>query len=144
ILKEDFGKYGIEMKINQYEWAVFVKNLDDRNFDAATLGWRLGVESDPYQIWHSSQVEEGSNFVGFKSREADELIEKAREEFDRGKRQALYHRFHRILHEEQPYTFLFCSPSLVAIDRRFENVKIYPLGPDPVEWKLSAGLAEGA
>ena len=48
-----------------------------------TLGWSLGVESDPYQLWHSSQAEEGSNFVGFKNPRADILIEQAREEFSR-------------------------------------------------------------
>jgi peptide/nickel transport system substrate-binding protein len=46
----------------------------------------------------------------------------------------MYRRFHRILHEEQPYTFLFSRDSLVALNKRFENVKVYPLGPDSTEW----------
>jgi peptide/nickel transport system substrate-binding protein len=38
------------------------------------------------------------------------------------------------MHEEQPYTFLFVNESLVAVDRRFENVNVYPLGLDTSEW----------
>ena len=134
ILQENLKKVGIEMTIRQLEWALFTQLLDDRAFDAVTLGWRLPVLADPYQVWHSSQADKGSNFVGFVNEEADRIIVDARSEFDREKRSAMYRRFHRILHEEQPYTFLFSRDSLVALDKRFENVKVYPLGPDSTEW----------
>ncbi|MDT8395794.1 MAG: peptide-binding protein [bacterium] len=138
VLKEEFSKVGIEMTIRPLEWALFTQVLDDRTYDAVTLGWSLPVEADPYQVWHSSQVESGSNHVGFSNREADRIIEEARVTFDKEARVKLYRRFHRILHEEQPYTFLFVGESLVAIDRRFENVNIYPLGIDTTEWWVPA------
>lgn len=139
ILKEDLKKAGIDMEIRQIEWALFTKNLDDRKFDAVTLGWVFGVEQDPYQVWHSSQAERGSNFVGFKNGEADRLIEEGRQEFDREKRAALYQRLHGLIDQVQPYTFLFSSPYLVALDRRFSNVKVYPGGMDPLEWRVVDG-----
>jgi peptide/nickel transport system substrate-binding protein len=134
ILKEELDRVGIDMQIRKTEWAVFTTRLNERRFDAVTLAWSMGVESDPYQIWHSSQAERGSNFVGFKNVEADRLIEEARTEFDRKKRIELYRRFSRIVHEEQPYTFLFCRKSTVALHKRFKGVKVYPLGLDPLEW----------
>ncbi len=139
ILKEDLQKVGIEMEIRRIEWAVFIKNLDERNFDAVTLSWVFGFEQDPYQVWHSSQAEKGSNFVGFKNAEADRLIEKGRTEFDRDKRAALYRKLSDLIDDEQPYTFLFSSPSLVALQKRFTNVKVYPAGMDPLEWKVNLG-----
>lgn len=138
VLKESLGKVGIEMSIRQLEWALFTQLLDDRAFDAVTLGWRLAVEADPYQLWHSSQAEKGSNLVGFRNEEADGIIERGRSEFDKEKRVLMYRRFHRILHEEQPYTFLFVSESLVALDKRFSNVVRYPLGLDAAEWYVPA------
>jgi peptide/nickel transport system substrate-binding protein len=134
ILKEELSKVGIEMSIRPLEWALFTRMLDDRNFDAVIMGWSLPVEADPYQVWHSSQVEKGSNFIGFFDREADLIIEEGRVTFDKEKRVKLYRRFHQIMHEEQPYTFLFVNESLVAVDRRFENVNVYPLGLDTSEW----------
>jgi peptide/nickel transport system substrate-binding protein len=138
ILKEELTKVGIEMSIRPLEWALFTKMLDDRNFDAVIMGWSLPVEADPYQVWHSSQTEKGSNFIGFSNREADLIIEEARVTFEKEKRVQLYRRFHQIMHEEQPYTFLFVNESLVAVDRRFESVNVYPLGLDTSEWWVPA------
>jgi peptide/nickel transport system substrate-binding protein len=134
MLQESLAKVGIEMSIRQLEWALFTQLLDDRAYDAVTLGWSLPVIADPYQVWHSSQAREGSNYIGFVNEEADRILERARSEFDRDKRAEMYRRFHRILHEEQPYTFLFNRDNLVAIGTRFANVIEYPLGPDSTEW----------
>ncbi|HOM88930.1 MAG TPA: peptide-binding protein, partial [Spirochaetota bacterium] len=135
--KEDFAKVGIQMDINRYEWSVFVNKIDKRDFDAVTLGWSLSWEGDPYQLWHSSEVKAGSNFCYFINREADEIIEKARKEFDVNKRIALYRRFHEIIHDEQPYTFLYCTPALVAVSKRFTNVIVHKRGLNYVEWKVT-------
>lgn len=104
------------------------------------MGWSLDVEQDPYQLWHSSQAEKGSNYVAFISEEADRLMEEARLEFDHEKRAALYHRLSAIIHEEQPYTYLYCTKALVAVDKRFRNVKVYPRGLDSTEWWVPAKL----
>ena len=129
IAREDFAKAGIMLTVNPVEWSVYTQRLDEWNFDVCALGWiNNGWESDPYQIWHSSQADlkKSSNHIGFKNAEADTIIETARREFDVQKRIALYHRFHQILHEEQPYTFLVTPYSLVAQDQRFRNAKVYP------------------
>ncbi|MCC6712844.1 MAG: peptide-binding protein [Candidatus Dadabacteria bacterium] len=140
ILKEELDGMGIDMTIRKTEWAVFTTRLNERNFDAVTLAWSMGIESDPYQIWSSTQAESGSNFIGFKNAEADRLIETARKEFDRDKRIKLYRRFSEIIHEEQPYTFLFCRKATVAVNKRFENVTVYPLGIEPTEWYVPLPL----
>jgi len=140
ILKEELDGMGIDMTIRKTEWAVFTTRLNERNFDAVTLAWSMGIESDPYQIWSSTQAESGSNFIGFKNAEADRLIETARKEFDRDKRIELYRRFSEIIHEEQPYTFLFCRKATVAVNKRFENVTVYPLGIEPTEWYVPLPL----
>ena len=134
IMQESLKNVGIKMSIRKLEWAVFIQKIQSRDFDACTLGWSLGWESDPYQVWHSSQAKSGSNFVGFVNPEADRIIEMARREFDPEKRHKLYHRFHKILHIEQPYTFLFTMKALVAVSKRFQNVNVYPMGLNPREW----------
>jgi peptide/nickel transport system substrate-binding protein len=138
ILKEDLAKSGIEMNVERYEWAVFLKRIKDKEFDATALAWSLNYSSDPYQLWHSSQIKGGSNFCSFSNREADRIIEIARQEFDEKKREALYKRFNQILHEEQPYTFLFCNPALSVVSKRFTNVNVHTMGLKLIEW----GIAE--
>ncbi|MDD5066953.1 MAG: peptide-binding protein [bacterium] len=142
ILKENYRKVGIVMEIKKLEWASFIQHIEDRKFDSVSLGWSMGIETDPYQLWHSTQTERGSNFVGFKNARADELIEKARSEFDETKRREMYRELHRIIAFEQPYTFLFCSKSLVAVEKRFQNTKTYNVRPgvDITEWWVPPSL----
>ncbi|MBN1787964.1 MAG: peptide-binding protein [Sedimentisphaerales bacterium] len=135
LLKDEAAKVGIDVIVDEYEWSVFGERLNTRSFDAVALGWGGVVESDPYQIWHSSQIEgRGSNRIGFANPQADTLIEEARKTLDKDKRNKIYHEFHQILHEEQPYTFLFTSPWKYFLDGRFENVKIHNLGFNTLEW----------
>jgi peptide/nickel transport system substrate-binding protein len=134
ILQENLKGVGIKMDIRKLEWAVFVQKVEDHDFDACTMGWSLGWDTDPYQLWHSSQADKGSNFVGFRNEEADGLIEAARKEFDPQKRRQLYFRFSEIIYEEQPYTFLFTTDAMVAVARRFQNVAVYPMGLEPRQW----------
>jgi peptide/nickel transport system substrate-binding protein len=137
IIKEDFAKAGINMKIQTLEWSVLLQRLTEKNFDVCVLGWTLPYESDPYQVWHSSQADKkhSSNHIGFKNKKADQLIEEIRRTFDVKKRIELCREFHRILHEEQPYTFLFAPYSLLAQSRRYKNVHKFPLGiPTEIMW----------
>ncbi len=137
ILKKDFAEAGIELDIRTMAWATFVQQINNRKFDAVSLAWAFGFDEDPYQVWHSSQSDQGSNFVGFKNAEADQIMTQARQTFDKQERARLYHRLHEILYEEQPYAFLYTGPALVARNRRFTDVEVYKGGLDILEWKVS-------
>jgi len=135
LLKDEAAKVGIDVIVEPYEWSIFSQRLLDRQFDAVNLAWHGDVEEDPYQIWHSSQTgNRGSNYVGFRSAEADELIERARKTLDRTERNRLYRRLHQIIHEQQPYTFIYTRPEQRFLHRRFQNVRMHRLGLDKHEW----------
>lgn len=137
IIKETLAAAGIDMKIQNVEWSVYVQRLEEQSFEACSLGWTAPFDPDPYQIWHSSQADlkGSSNHIGFKNAEADRIIEELRTTFDMKKRVELAHRFCRLLHEEQPYTFLFSPYDLVAISKRYRNVREFQTGiPDSLMW----------
>ncbi len=134
VYKEELARVGIELVIRPMEWASLLDRVDKREFDAILMGWSMPPDPDPYQVWHSSQAEAGSNYVGFIHEESDALIEQARVEFDRDTRIALYHRFQEILYEEQPYLFLLAPKVLAAGDKRVHGIQVYPFGVDQREW----------
>ncbi|MBL4847469.1 MAG: hypothetical protein JKY65_18275 [Planctomycetes bacterium] len=136
IVEQNLSNLGIKMSIRELEWAVFIDNINSRAFDACRLGWGQSIESDPFQLWHSSGSEDGSNHCGFVSAEADELILKLRKTLDKKERQKLHFAFQKILYEAQPYTFLYCGPALGAYNPRFHGVRFTPLRPgyDLREW----------
>lgn len=100
---------GIKMNVEAPEWSAMLKKLDSLEFDAYTGAWAPGIDTDLRPVWHSSQVEvpQSSNRIGFKNARADEIIEAHRRELDHDKRIALCQEFHRLVAEEQPYTFFY-------------------------------------
>ena len=130
ILKEDFARAGVKLEILWLEWSVLLERVDKQDFEAVRMGWRMSVSNDPYQLWHSDTIgQEGtSNFVSFNNPEADRLIMEIRTCFDLDKRTELYHRFHRLIHEEEPYLFLTSPYDLFVINKRYRNVVEFPLG----------------
>ena len=141
LLKDEAAKIGIDVIPDPYEWSVLLPKLTDRQFEATVMGWGGDVIGDPYQIWHSSQIGDGaSNFVGFNNPEADRLIVTARMTIDTAERNKLFHKIHRILHDEQPYTFLFERPKMRLLDKRFQNVKIHSMGLNWLEWYVPKAL----
>jgi peptide/nickel transport system substrate-binding protein len=120
--KEDMARAGVAMDIQRVEWSAFSKRLVEHNFDACTLIWGSnGPYEDPTQIWHSSSVKGGSNFISFKNAEADKLLEQGRLEFDIAARDAIYRKLGAILHDEQPYTFMYVRPELELLHKRVKG-----------------------
>ena len=120
IVQNSWRKIGVDVRTDLLEWAVFIQErVNKLDFDALVLGWAMGIEPDLYQIWHSSQTGPHQlNFVGFKSKEADDLIIRIRQEYDRESQIAYCHRLHEIIDEEQPYTFLFVGRWTALLDKR--------------------------
>jgi peptide/nickel transport system substrate-binding protein len=130
ILKEDMAKAGIQLDILALEWSVILERVDSRSFDAVAMGWVSPIMHDPYQLWHSESAkqENSSNYINFNNPEADRLIEEIRQCFDPEKLTELYHQFHALIHQEEPYLFLFSASSLNAISKRYRNLREFPLG----------------
>lgn len=134
VYQDELRRAGIRMTLGPLEWATFQQRVHERKFDACMLAWLSPPLYDGYQLWHSSQAADGSNYPGFVNAEADALLEEVRITFDNEARYALNHKFEAILHEEQPYLFLYHRPGLIALDSRFKGVHIYTAGIDPLEW----------
>ena len=146
VFKEDLRKIGVTMDYSPVDWPTMQKKMDEKKFDAFTGGWGLGWDIDLYQLWHSSQADEpkGSNRVGFRNKRADEIIVALRESFDPEERTALAREFHRLLHEEQPYTFFFAPKSVFAWHNRLKNPVVQKIRPQfhPIPWWIDPKLAK--
>ena len=128
-LKDLYARAGVHLKPLPAEWPVMLDVLDNRDYDAITLGWTSGVETDVYQMFHGSQTEDGGdNFIHFKHAEFDALVDRARATVREEERMPLWQAVERIFYEEQPYTFLMRRKTLAFVDRRLENLEVTKLG----------------
>ncbi|MAE67443.1 MAG: ABC transporter substrate-binding protein [Phycisphaeraceae bacterium] len=142
MFKDDYAKAGIVMELDPLEWAVFGEKLKGRDFDAISLGWSAGIEGDIHQMFHSSNIGEGAdNFMSYANPDLDALIERARSTVVEEVRMPMWRQCHAILHEDQPYSFLYTRKYLCLIDKRIANVQQVKVGLNSLhEWYVPKPL----
>ena len=135
IAQDSWKKIGIDVKTDIVEWTVFLgKHVNTGNFDTLILGWSMGIDPDLYQIWHSSQTNpQQLNFVGFKNQKADDLIIKIRQEYNYDKQVEYCHQLHRIIADEQPYTFLYVGKWTAVLDKKIVVMERSPSGEEIIK-----------
>lgn len=118
---------GISCTLNGVDIADLSAAIEQKSFDALFMGWgQASPPEDPRQLWHSEGAKQpgSSNMTGFANKEADAIIEALQYEEDPTKRVTLYHRFDKIMHEEQPYTFLYTPKTAFLYRNYLKNVFI--------------------
>jgi peptide/nickel transport system substrate-binding protein len=137
-MKDDYAAAGVDMQLDPIDFSILLQRMKTRSYDVVCLGWGGGdVEGDLYQMFHSSQMAgDGDDFMSYKNPELDATIEQARRTIDDKARMELWHKCERILHEDQPYTFLFTQKLLVFMDKRIENFRISKSGSNMI-WTWS-------
>lgn len=145
IFKEDLAKIGVTMELLPMDWANYLKKAEDREFDAMTAAWATSPDVDFNQIWHSTQADlpKSSNRIGFKNAEADSIIDAMTSEFDVQRRIELCHRFHKLIYDEQPYTFFYTRKRPVFWQKELQHVVFQKDRPhrNPRAWFLSTPTA---
>lgn len=130
IIQQRLKLIGVAVDIRTVEWAAFTKEfLNKGNFEATILGWNILQDPDIFTVWHSSQFPPtGLNVTYYKNEELDRLLVEGRTTLDQEKRKRIYDRVQEILHEDQPYTFLYVPLALPIVHARFRNVEVAPAG----------------
>jgi len=130
IVQKQLAEVGMQVKIRTIEWAALVNEFINKGrFDATVLGWTIPMDPDIFDVWHSSKTKPGElNFISYRNREVDDLLEKGRGTFNIKERKRCYDRIQEILAEDQPYTFLYVPDALPMISSRFRGIEPAPLG----------------
>ncbi|MBI5554458.1 MAG: peptide-binding protein [Elusimicrobia bacterium] len=130
IIQEQLKKIGVKVNVRILEWSALIHQyVDKKSFDAILLGWNMTPDPDCFDIWFSEKTREGEyNFISYKNPQVDILLTLGRKTFDQAERLKIYHKVHALIAEDQPYAFLYVRDSLVAVDKRFQGIKVEPIG----------------
>ena len=103
---------GVEVEILQTEWAIFLKDLNQRRFQIfGGLGW-VADYPDPENFLDGLFYSESSNnHTGYSNPEVDRLLEKARVEMDQTARFAIYRTVEQKIMEDAPWVPLWHGES---------------------------------
>ena len=120
---------GIDVEIQQLEWATFLQMLNKKELQFFSgLGW-VADYPDPENFldvnFHSSK---STNHNNYSNPEVDNLLELARVEADVSMRLDLYNKAEKIIVNESPWIPLwFPGDQYVLINQRIKNYKLTPM-----------------
>lgn len=133
-VQQHLREIGIEAKIEQVERATFWNDLMQRRYHAWIAGFRMPMlmQLDPW--WHSDLKRSHFNLVGFRNKRVDEILAAASRLNQESDAAGLWKEFQMIVHEEQPYTFLFWINDLIAANKRVHGMRPGPFGVTYKAW----------
>lgn len=139
IIQQNLKEIGIDCKLEAQESNVFFKNLQERQYDAFMAGWSIGLEIDPLDQWGSDLEKSRFNFAAFQEPRIDKLCEMAKDELDPLNAAPYWKEYQEILHEGQPYTFLYWIEETHGFNKRIlgEEINILSALYNMDEWQLS-------
>lgn len=147
-LRDNLARAGITCNLNPQKWALLLKSLNEKDFDAITLAWSSSLETDPEQAFHTRTIADGDNRNSYSNPELDKLIDKAHVTLDKQARMAIWRQCDAIINDDQPYTFLIRSKARVWFDARIAGIEPTPvlglnyvsIWPNPIEWYVPKDL----
>jgi len=123
LVQEQLRRVGVDAVPRALEIHALSAASFDHEFDAVLSGWAVDTTLDLRAYFHSSAIEDGYNFGSYSNPEIDRLVDLARrvEKIEDGA--PLLRDVQRILHEEQPFTFLWEPRKIAAARRPLEVVE---------------------
>lgn len=142
IIQNDLRSVGLNVQFTPISFNDLVRRLDSAPYDweACILGFTGGPEphngsniwrsSGPSHQWWPKQKKPATEWEA----EIDKLWIEGAQELDPEKRRAIYNRWQTIVAEQQPFNFTIVADGLVAVRKRFGNLKPCSLGL--VTWNI--------
>jgi len=123
-LKDQWAELGAEVEIKTFDISQLEKNIiKPRNYESLLFGEVLGAVPDPFPFWHSSQKKDpGLNLAVYESKNADKLLEEARQIQDSAEIAKNYAEFQDILIASSPAVFLYNPDYLYFVSNEIKGI----------------------
>ena len=144
LAQQSFRNAGIEMAIQPLEWAAFGAKMDAGECEAWAAALNLDPNPDLAVSWQSAQIPPtGLNSCFYRNAEVDSLLDRLKVTFSREETRVLLARVQRLIHEDEPVTFLNIPLTKWGVASRLTNVRTSPYGlflfwPGAAGWRTSA------
>jgi ABC-type transport system substrate-binding protein len=139
----DMPKIGIQADFKMLEFGDLInrefnnyygKTFEEDGFDISSFGWSVGVDPDPFDIFHSSAMTPiGNNVTFWYCPESDEMLAKARVEVNQETRKEYLWRWQEIIEDEKPYCVVYVPLLIWSSTDKLE-------GFDPLMWLQNYSL----
>ena len=111
IIQDQLKAVGINVEIEVFEWGTYLSKTLEHNKQLYLFSWNVSsgdADAALYPMFHSSQRNGSANRSNYVSKEADELLDRARNSVNEDERNLLYKQVQDILQRDLPhYTLVF-------------------------------------
>ncbi len=125
LLKEQWLAIGVDLRIESVNFSQLNTDyLKSRNYDALLFGEVLGRTLDPFPFWHSSQKKDpGLNLALYENKEADKLLEEARQTSDETIKNQKLEKFQEIVLNDAAAVFLYQPDFTYLLPAKLKGVE---------------------
>jgi len=133
IIKENLAAVGIRARIVSHPWKEYLEKTRNGEHPMCLLGWTTD-NGDPdnflWQLLSRDNAEKGSaqNVSFYRSEVVSDLLEKAKNEVDPGRREKIYLEAQERIHEDVPMIALAYLPQMIAYRKEVQGYKVHPIG----------------
>jgi len=92
------------------------KTFDEGGFDMLFIGYAVGIDPDPYGLYHSSQIPPGQNYYVWENTENDRLCKLIKETVDDTQRLQYVKEWQQLARDELPSIALLYTREVVCFD----------------------------
>ncbi len=119
--QSDMRAIGIEVTLQQLDYATFIRSLDDGKFDLGDSGWGGVPDPDQLTLLGSDQFPPaGNNDMHYRNPHVDRDVHLGLATIDPPKRKAYYDEMQRLVAEDVPVLFYEFEYSRAALSRRVQ------------------------
>ena len=113
LFKESLERLGIGLEISQKDFATWMREMENYNFEVTLSAFSSGLFRDPEAMWSSqyADVPNGINHPGFRDPEIDRLVEQQKTEFSLDKRNDIMRRIDAIAAAAVPHILTWNTDS---------------------------------
>jgi len=125
ILKEQWKELGINLNIQALDIATLEEGvIKPRSYEMLLFGEVLTAVPDPYPFWHSSQKKDpGLNLANYDNKNADNMLEDARQTLDQEQRKESLEKFQDLFLEDLPALLLYGPDYLYLVSKEIKGIE---------------------
>jgi oligopeptide transport system substrate-binding protein len=109
MLEQWRGELGIEVDIQQTEWATFLQDVNDSKYQMFALGWIADYPDPENFLDLLFRTGSENNNTNYSNSEVDRLLEEASVERDREQRFQLYNQVEQLILDDAPWVWTWFS-----------------------------------
>jgi len=116
---------GIKIQVEEINQEELLNRLNSKNFDVFLGGWKLSPIPNYSFAFHSSEIENGTNYISYKSAVMDNLLAQTFNAIGEEKMKEEYDKLQKFIADELPYISLYFRNAALITNERIQG-KINP------------------